>query len=82
MQYIPSVQTTFLPKSNQLDFLVRGGAGVEFSDPTGASTDVTIATVGVVTIQCTIQSEGNIKKVDIQFFGVATKEELETLVKL
>ena len=57
---------------------VRGAGGVEFSNPIGASTDVTIATAGVVTIQCTIQSEGEIKQVDIQFFGVATKEELES----
>ena len=61
---------------------VRGNAGVEFSNPIGASTDVTIATAGVVTVQCAIQSEGGeIQQVDIQFFGVATKEELETLVK-
>ena len=58
---------------------VRGNAGVEFSDPTGASTDVTIATAGVVTIQCAIQSEGNLKQADIQFFGVATREELNEL---
>lgn len=55
---------------------VRGAAAAEFSNPIGASTDVTIATAGVATVQCTIQSLGEIKKVDIQFFGVATKEEL------
>ena len=49
---------------------VRGNAGVEFSDPTEASTDLTIATAGVVTVQCAIQSEGELKTVDIQFFVV------------
>ena len=58
---------------------VRGAGGVEFSNPIGASTDVTIATAGVVTIQCAIQSEGNLKQADIQFFGVATREELNEL---
>ena len=49
---------------------VRGNAGVEFSDSVGASTDVTIATAGVVTVQCAIQSEAELKTVDIQFFVV------------
>tara|TARA_R110002012_G_scaffold107851_1_gene250049 strand:- start:157 stop:960 length:804 start_codon:yes stop_codon:yes gene_type:complete len=55
---------------------VRGDAAAEFSNPIGASTDVTIATAGVATVQCTIQSLGETKRADIQFFGVATKEEL------
>ena len=58
---------------------VRGDAAAEFSNPIGASTDVTIATVGVATVTCTIQSLGETKRVDIQFFGVATREELNEL---
>ena len=57
---------------------VRGDAGVEFSNPIGASTDVTIATAGVVTVTCTIQSLGEVKRVDIQFFGV-TAETWDTI---
>ena len=49
---------------------VRGTTAAEFSNPTGASTDVTIVTAGVATVQCTIQSLGEVEKVDIQFFVV------------
>ena len=51
---------------------VRGDAGAEFSNPTGASTDVTIATAGVVTVQCAIQSVDDLKQADIQFYTVAS----------
>ena len=43
---------------------------MEFSNPTGASTDVTIATAGVATVTCIIQSQYETKRADIQFFGV------------
>jgi len=51
----------------------RSSATVEFSDPIGASTNATIATAGVVTVQCTIQSLDEIKTVDIQFYGVTDR---------
>ena len=51
---------------------VRGEAAAQFSNPIEASTDVIIATAGVATVQCTIQSLGEIETVDIQFFGVAS----------
>ena len=58
---------------------VRSPAAVEFSNPIGASTDATIATAGVATVQCTVRSLGEIETITIQFFGVATKEELNKL---
>ena len=61
------------------NWTVRAPAAAEFSNPIGASTDVTIATAGVATAQCTIQSLGEIETITIQFFGVATKEELNKL---
>ena len=61
------------------NWTVRSPAAAEFSNPIGASTDVTIATAGVATVQCTIQSLGQIETITIQFFGVATKEELNKL---
>jgi hypothetical protein len=51
---------------------VRSPAAAEFSNPIGASTDVTIATAGVATVQCTIQSLGEIETITIQFFTVAS----------
>ena len=53
MKYTPSVQTTFLPKNNQLDFHVRGGArstkGRVFgSKPNGPEPDFT--EIGAVTV--------------------------------
>lgn len=51
---------------------VRGDAAAEFSNPIGASTDVTIATAGVVTVQCVIQSVDDLKQADIQFYTVAS----------
>ena len=56
------------------NWTVRSPAAVEFSNPIGASTDVTIATPGVVTVQCTIQSLGEVKRVDIQFYGVTAEK--------
>ena len=51
---------------------VRGEAAAVFSDPIGASTDVTITTAGVATVQCAIQSIDDLKQADIQFFTVAS----------
>ena len=53
------------------NWTVRSPAAAEFSNPIGASTDVTIATSGVATVQCTIQSLGEIETITIQFFTVA-----------
>jgi len=50
----------------------RGDTTAEFSDPIGASTEVTIISEGVVTVQCVIQSTKETKSADIQFFTVAT----------
>ena len=61
------------------NWTVRAPAGVVFSNQIGASTDVTIATAGVATVQCTVRSLGEIETITIQFFGVATKEELNKL---
>ena len=61
------------------NWTVRSPAAAEFSNQIGASTDVTIATAGVATVQCRIQSLGQAKTITIQFFGVATKEELNEL---
>jgi hypothetical protein len=49
---------------------VRSPATAVFSNSIGASTDVTIATSGVATVQCTIQSLGQIETIAIQFFTV------------
>ena len=51
---------------------VRGDATAQFSDPIGASTEVTIASEGVVTVQCNIQSIDETKSAAIQFFTVAS----------
>ena len=51
---------------------VRGDATAQFSDPIGASTEVTITSEGVVTVQCNIQSIDETKSAAIQFFTVAS----------
>jgi hypothetical protein len=61
------------------NWTARAPAGVVFSNQIGASTDATITTAGVATVQCTIQSLGEIETITIQFFSVATKEELNEL---
>ena len=65
MKYTPSVQTTFLPKNNQLDFHVRGGVrstkGRVFgSKPNGPEPDFTeIGTVTVDPDQASVAVMGN-----------------------
>ena len=57
---------------------VRGDVAAEFSNPIGASTDVTIATAGVATVTCIIQSMDETKRADIQFVAI-TAEKWDTI---
>jgi hypothetical protein len=54
------------------NWTVRSPAAAEFSNSIGASTDVTIATAGVATVQCAIQSLGEIETITIQFLTVSS----------
>ena len=61
------------------NWTARSPATVVFSNQIGASTDATIATAGVATVQCTVQSLGEIETITIQFFAVASQAELDAL---
>ena len=69
-----SVNAVTVQKSGSADvtynWTMRSGVSAVISSPVTSNTDITIATAGVATAQCTIQSLGEIKKVDIQFFVV------------